>query len=161
MRSIKSGHSIHVIPFFRIDVVAGSCPITDLLSRLYMLSTDVNPYESLSHMEERRLKLVVCMESNSESEKAPSIAQAAWLGTISIKRKVVYGENNKHVCVWKARYVRYTIETGPDESTGFLETDRIYAVTPHNHTNCGIPHARFSGVNKSAGFELDRASSQD
>jgi hypothetical protein len=99
MRSIESGHSIHVISFFRIDVVAGSCPITDLLSRAQGLSTDVNPYESLSNMEERRLKLMVCMERTSESEEAPSIAQAAWPGTISIKWKVVYGENNKYVCV--------------------------------------------------------------
>jgi hypothetical protein len=112
-------------------------------------------------MEERRLKLMVCMERTSESEKAPSIAQAAWLGTMSIKWKVVYGENNKHVCVWKARYVGHTIETGPDNSTGFLETDRRYAVTPHKHTNCGLPHALFLGVDKRAGFELDRASSQD
>jgi hypothetical protein len=112
-------------------------------------------------MEERLPKLVVYIERTTESKKAPSTAQAAWSRTISIRRKVVHREINEHVRVRKARYVRCTIGIGSNNSTGFLETDRESAVTPHEHTKCGIPHARFSRVDKRAGFELDRASSQD
>jgi hypothetical protein len=121
----------------------------------------VNHINPLSHMEERLPKPVVYIERITESKEALSIAQAARPRTISIKRNIIHGENNEHVLVRKARYVRYTIGIGPDNSTDFPETDWECAVTPPEHTKCGIPHARFSRVDKRAGFELDRASSQD
>jgi hypothetical protein len=80
-------------------------------------------------MEERLPKVVVYVERTTESKKAPSIAHAAWSRTISIRRKVAHREINEHIRVRKARCVRYSIGIGPDNSTGFLETDRLL------HTN--------------------------
>jgi hypothetical protein len=80
-------------------------------------------------MEERLPKVVVYVERTTESKKAPSIAHAAWSRTISIRRKVAHREINEHIRVRKARCVRCSIGIGPDNSTGFLETDRLL------HTN--------------------------
>jgi hypothetical protein len=157
MHSIESGRSMHVTPFFSSDVVAGSCPVAYTLSRRWGLSIYVNHINPLSPMEERLTKSVVYIERNTERKEALSIAQAARPRSISMKRKIIHGENNEHVRVRKARYVRYTIAIGAVNSTGFPGTDWEYAVTPHEHTKCGIPHARFSRVDKRAGFELDRA----
>jgi hypothetical protein len=117
----------------------------------------VNHIDPLSHTEERLPKPVVYIEKTTKSKEALSIAQAARPRSISIKWKIIHGENNEHVRVRKARYVRYTIGIGAVNSTGFPGTDWEYTVTPHEHTKCGIPHARFSRVDKRAGFELDRA----
>jgi hypothetical protein len=112
-------------------------------------------------MEETLPKPVVYIERTTASKEAPSISQAARPRTISIKRQVIHRENNEYVRVRKARYVRYTIGIGPNNSTGFLETNREYAVTPPEHTKCEMPYARFSRVDKRVGFELDQTLSHD